>query len=80
MKFRSFWLEQLGLGVKQKTKRPAVESCLTYMGFDKKQNMRKEVCFLEGENGNYAVSYAGLDGTYQSNRTHYLALLKNFEY
>jgi len=49
-----------------------------YYGFDKVSSMHKEITFINKNNCVFVLSYAGLDGSYQSNRIHYLDFIKNF--
>lgn len=55
---------------------PAFTSRRTY---DAKTRLHKEVVFVSSGRGPIAILYAGLDGTYQWNRPHFLSFLENLE-
>lgn len=51
-----------------------------YYDFDKLISMHKEITFINRGDCVFVLGYLGLDGPYQSNRIHYLDLIKNLKY
>lgn len=68
--FTQFWLEKYGLTVADKLKEP-VRGMPAYRRYDSKTKLHTEVVFPTSGDGAMAVSYMGLDGTYQWNRQHF---------
>lgn len=47
--------------------------------YDERTRLHKEVAFVPSKKGGLAILYAGLDGTYQLNRPHYLDFLERLK-
>ena len=76
--FNEFWLGRFGFTAED---RPAKsdKGLAVYKRFDPKTKLHTDVVFPATEKGAMAVSYMGLDGTYQWNREHFddfLAMLR----
>ena len=68
--FKEFWLKKFGLTVDDQTAE-LVQRMPGYKRYDAKSKLHTEVVFPKTGSGAMAVSYMGLDGTYQWNRPYF---------
>ena len=76
--FNGFWLEKFGLTPPDRLAEP-VQRMTAYKRYDPQTKLHTEVVFPKSETGAMAVSYMGLDGTFQWNQEHFedfLAMLR----
>lgn len=57
-----------------------IESRSSQYVYDASENIHKEATFWDTNTGAFGIGYLGVDGTYQTNRIHFLEFLKQFEY
>jgi hypothetical protein len=77
--FVESWSERVGVKglLKKKVGATAFESQSSY---DSATRLHKEVVFLSGDKGSFAVVYSGLDGTYQWNRRHFIDFITGLKF
>ena len=67
--FREFWLKSFGFSADE---RPLQSGGIArYKRFDAKSKLHTQLVFPETKAGAMAISYMGLDGTYQWNEEHF---------
>jgi len=71
----AFGLQQLQMTAADTISNPVPQATRTYRRFDPESRLWKELVALKIPSGSMVVAYIGLDGTYQSNRAHFLDLL-----
>lgn len=71
----AFWLQQLQMTSADTTSNLVPQATRSYRHFDPVSRLWKEVVALKIPSGSMVVAYIGLDGTYQSNRAHFLDIL-----
>lgn len=77
--FEQVWAERFGVPLEVMASAVGVPAFTSRRTYDEKTRLHKEVVFVSSGKGSIAVLYAGLDGTYQSNRPHFLSFLANLE-
>ena len=75
--FKNYWLNQLNLPRSTATKDLKVKGLSSQYTFDSNSLLHKEATFWLAGSGSYAVVYLGIDGTYQTNRVHFINFLEN---
>ena len=75
--YTAFWLQQLQLSPADTTANPVPQATRSYRHFDPTSHMWTELVALRIPSGSLVVVYVGLDGTYQTNRPHFLDLLSS---
>jgi len=73
-------LKQIGIPKNSKLFDLGIESRNSQYVYDVASNIHKEATFWETDTGAYGIGYLGVDGTYQTNRLHFLEFLKQFQY
>jgi len=76
-KFQDFWIKLHGLDLSNQTEAELYPNSINFKGYDESRNLFKEITFFRLKKGNLAVSYSGINGTYQDNRSYYIDFLKN---
>ena len=75
--FTARWTERLGIPEPVQPEEVQGSAYRSRRAFDQASRLHKEVVFLPSSKGSLAVVYAGLDGTFQWNRPHFVDLLNN---
>ena len=75
--YAAFWLQQLQISPADTTAKPVPQATRTYRHFDAASHLWTELVALKISSGSLVVVYVGLDGTYQTNRPHFLDLLSS---
>lgn len=75
--YAAFWLHQLQLSPGDTTTNPVPQATRSYRHFDPASHLWTELIALKIPSGSLVVVYIGLDGTYQTNRPHFLDLLSS---
>lgn len=75
--YAAFWLQQLQLGPADTTANPVPQATRSYRHFDPASHLWTELVALKIPSGSLIAVYIGLDGTYQTNRPHFLDLLSS---
>jgi hypothetical protein len=70
-----FWLKQLQISPTDTIATPIPQAMRSYRHFDAASHLWTELVALQIPSGSLVVVYVGLDGTYQTNRPHFLDLL-----
>lgn len=73
--YAAFWLQQLRISPADTAANPVPQAARTYRHFDAASHLWTELVALKIPSGSLVVVYVGLDGTYQTNRPHFLDLL-----
>lgn len=74
--FEKEWADRLGVPLRAEP-RPVGETRYRSRTAHEAQNrLHKEVVFVPSRKGSFAILYSGLDGTYQTNRPHFLNFLE----
>ena len=73
--FSKFWLRQLALAPDAKSTDLGIKNLNSISTYDKDSLLHKEITLWPTETGSFAVAYLGMDGTYQTNRQHFLDFL-----
>ncbi len=75
---KDYWINVFGLSEDDFIENELIENSFSYYKLDNK--MHKELFFMQNQNGIFMITFIGIDGTYQSNRVHFLDFIKNLEY
>lgn len=75
--FTKYWLAQLEIAPDTKLTSLNVKKLNSRITYDKTSLLHKEVTFWPSKTGSFAVVYMGMDGTYQTNRQHFLDFLNH---
>lgn len=74
--FSEYWQKMIGLKDYTEERKVNIRNKKSFYIFDEKLNLHKELIFLRGLKGSFAISYMGNDGTYQWNRPHFIDFLR----
>ncbi len=74
--FSEYWQKLFGILAHSEEKKVNIRFEKSRYIFDEKLNLHKELITWKESKGSFAVSYMGIDGTYQWNRPHFLDFLK----
>ena len=77
--FEQVWAERFGVPLEVVPSAVGIAAFTSRTAYDEKTRLHKEVVFVSSSKGSIAILYAGLDGTYQWNRPHFLSFLANLE-
>ncbi len=77
--FQTYWRDQFGISATAVREKLGASQIESQRAFDPAAGMHKEVVFLKNANGQIALAYSGLDGTYQWNRPHFLDFVRTFK-
>lgn len=75
--YTAFWLAQFGLTPHDTMPIPVPQATRAYRSFDAATHMWRELVAFQVPSGSLVVALAGLDGTYQANRPHFIDLLSS---
>jgi hypothetical protein len=75
--FTARWTERFGIPETVQAEELQGSTYRSRRAFDQASRLHKEVVFVPSSKGSLAVLYAGLDGTYQWNRPHFVDFLNN---
>jgi hypothetical protein len=74
-RFEADWLMRLGVGAMAPKRNIGTTSFKSRKTFDEATRLHKEVVFISTDAGAFALTYAGLDGVYQTMRPQFLDFL-----
>lgn len=74
--FETDWAERLQIPLESEQTPVGQTKFISRRAFDASTRLHKEVVFIPSRKGSFAVLYSGLDGTYQTNRPHFLSFLQ----
>jgi hypothetical protein len=75
--FSTYWLNQFEISPKTNPIDLGVNGLESLHIYSKKSQLHKEITFLSSPNGSFLVAYLGMDGSFQSNRQHFLDFLSH---
>lgn len=73
--FSNYWLTLLEIAPDTNPTSLGIKNLKSRITYDKVSLLHKEVTFWPSKSGSFAVIYMGMDGTYQTNRQHFLDFL-----
>ena len=74
--FEEEWADRLGIPLRAEQRPVGETRYRSRTVYDAQSRLHKEVAFVPSRKGSFAISYSGLDGTYQTNRPHFLNFLE----
>ncbi len=75
----NFWKKSIGIGEGAEKKLLKVGNRQSFYSFDSAVKLHKEITLWREPQGVFAITYMGIDGTYQWNRPHFLDFLRSLE-
>ena len=73
--FKRYWFTNLELISTIKPKPVGLNKLESFYIYNEQSQLHKEITFLPSSKGSYLVAYLGMDGSFQSNRQHFLDFL-----
>lgn len=77
--FEPEWCERLQIPCHTSQEAVGLTKYRSRKVYDERTRLHREVVFVPSKRGAFAILYAGLDGTYQLNRPHYLDFLERLK-
>jgi hypothetical protein len=74
--FEEQWLSRLQIPKSTELARIGLTKYQSRSAYDPPTRLHKEFVYIPTENGAFAVFYGGLDGTYQTNRAHFIDFMR----
>jgi hypothetical protein len=74
--FEMQWLERLQISANTELRSIGLTRYQSRTAYDQQSRMHKEFVYVPTEKGGFAVFYAGLDGTFQANRAHFIDFMR----
>lgn len=76
--FSEYWLKQFEIASDTKLTDLGMNNLKSRSVFDKASLLHKEITLWPSKTGSLAIAYLGMDGTYQTNRQHFLDFMNQF--